>query len=101
MKQNEITGLVCHLGILGAIEFKEFERTLTGLDEHDRNYLLRAWIALEPMPKDAAREKYLLQGALCLLRDKMIDDRLTPPAPSLIIPMSDAGSPPRRDWPPY
>lgn len=71
MNGVELTGLVCILGVSGALAFKQFDDTLKGLPQTDREYLLRAHAALEVIPKDAGAEYDTLRHALCRLRDEL------------------------------
>jgi hypothetical protein len=71
MTADEMQGVVCLIGMAGALALREFERTFKkNLPEEGRKYLVRAWMALESMPGDAGAEKQLLRDALCKLRDE-------------------------------
>lgn len=76
MTDDEFLGLSCYLGPMAAIALREFESTFTKkLPQLARNYLIRAFVALETIPKDGAREKALLRDALCKLRDEWQERR--------------------------
>lgn len=71
MTPEEFRGVACLVGVMGAIALREFETTFKpALPQAGREYLIRAWVALEVMPRDASAEKHLLRDALCKLRDE-------------------------------
>lgn len=65
---NEIQGLCCHLGALQAIEFVEFARSLDKLTDQQKKLMMRGWLALEHLPKDASLERSDLLTVLTELR---------------------------------
>ena len=72
MSREVYESLICLLGSEAtAYAYQQFEATFKPkLPQAAREYLLRAWVALEAMPRDAAAEKHLLRDALCKLRDE-------------------------------
>lgn len=68
MTSAEVVGLACHIGPARAIEFVEFARELDKLSDQQRKLLLRGWLALEAMPKDASLERADLLRVLTGLR---------------------------------
>ena len=74
MSDDEFRGLVCAIGPMAAIALREFEGTFKKkLPNQAREYLIRAFVALETIPKDASAEHALLRDALCKLRDEWQD----------------------------
>jgi hypothetical protein len=68
MSPSELVGLACRLGCTQAIEFIEFREECKELDEQQQKLILRGWLALEQMPREAALERADLLRCLRALR---------------------------------
>jgi hypothetical protein len=63
-----LVGLACHLGTTRAIEFAEFATTCGELADDQKKLLLRGWLAVQHLPKDASLEASDLHKCLAALR---------------------------------
>lgn len=71
MSDNELPGIACAIGPMAAIALRHFEGTFKkNLPGDARRYLIRAFVAIESLPKDADAEHALLRDVLCKLRDE-------------------------------
>ena len=51
-----LVGLSCHLGTSKAIEFADYAESVGELEDVQKKLLLRGWLAVEHLPKDASLE---------------------------------------------
>lgn len=68
-----LVGLACHLGTTKAIEFAEYAATCGELMDDQKKLLLRGWLAVEHLPKDASLEASDLHKCLSALRRAFIE----------------------------
>ena len=62
-----LVGLSCHLGTSKAIELAEFAKEVNHLSDIQQKMLMRGWLAIEHLPKDASLEASDLYKCLSAL----------------------------------
>lgn len=67
-----LVGLACHLGSSKAIEFAEYAASVDELQDVQKKLLLRGWLAVEHMPKDASLEASDMHKCLAALRQAWV-----------------------------
>lgn len=75
MKLPDLVGMACHIGAFQALEFREFAESIGELTAQQRKMLLRAWLALESMPKDADLERRDLLNVITGLRQAWMREK--------------------------
>jgi hypothetical protein len=68
MTPSELVGLACRLGCTQAIEFVEFREECKELHQQQQALILRGWLALEHIPREASLERADLLRCLRGLR---------------------------------